>query len=384
MSAPDETKTWLGMLHIHARGKSVHGDLRFEVSKSWAIGWTLYLPTALSKVPESYGEFVELVKKEIIPVLEKKLKDPTQRFTCGKKEPEPSEWLDYRGMVQPGEVGATKNEPGFFYIADRFDVEFGAQKPHYHEYFCNGALFKGRFCVRLLENKEEWKRTGEGLMTWMAVAAKDKTPYVISSRAVAKKWVPGFGHSALPKSMRRKVPDKYEYWKYREAAKQREVRDELVKELGKKLVNQDALGPAIYKVFRQTWKGPTVVREGPTRTRYYFAICQTTKGNVKFALTTQNNPLENKELAGVMYPEAAALCELSAKLTEIAPKSKLNTTQDTPAKIELLESGKASILSNTNFRRFRLRDGKLEGTWIAFQREEGSTIWTLKRANPEE
>jgi hypothetical protein len=355
MSAPDEGKTWLGMLHIHGRGKSVHGDLRFEVSKSWAIGWTLYIPKGLSKVPGTYGEFVELVQKEIMPVIEAKLKDPTQRFTCGKKEPEPSEWLDYRGMVQPGEVGATKNEPGFFYIVDRFDVEFGAQKPHYHEYFCNGDLIKGRFCIRLLENKEEWKRTGEGLMTWMAVAA-----------------------------MKNKVPDKYEYWNYREASKQREVRDELVKELGKTLVKQDALGPAIYKIFRQTWKGQTVIREGPTRMRYYFAICQATKGNVKFALATQSNPLENKELVGVTFTEAAALCELSAKVTEIAPKSKLNTTQDTPSKIELLESGRASILSNTNFRRFRLRDGKLEGNWIAFQREEGSSIWTLKRANPEE
>lgn len=383
MSPPDEDKTWLGMLHIHGRGKSVHGDLRFQVSKDWAIGWTLYIPKGLSKVPGSYTEFVELVKKEIMPVVKAKLDDPTQRFNCGKKKPEPAEWLDYKGMVDPGEIGATKNEPGFFYIADRFDVEFGAQKPHYHEYFCDGKLIKGRFCIRLLENKEEWKKTGEGLMTWMAVAAKDKTPYVISRRAVTKKWVPGFGHSALPKKMRTKVPEKYRYWRYKETSKQREVRDELVEELGKKLVKQDALGPAIYKVFRQTWKGPTVIREGASRTRYYFAICQDTKGSVKFALTTQNNPLENKELACVKFEHAAELCALKEKLTDVKPKTKLNETKDTPSKIELLETGRASILANTNFRRFRLKDGKLEGTWIAFQREEGSTIWTLKQANPE-
>jgi hypothetical protein len=383
MSTPDEDKTWLGMLHIHGRGKSVHGDLRFQVSKDWAIGWTLYIPQGLSKVPDSYTEFVELVKKEIMPVVEAKLKDPTQRFNCGKKEPEPAEWLDYRGMVDPGEIGATKNEPGFFYIADRFNVEFGAQKSHYHEYFCDGRLFKGRFCVRLLENKKEWLKTGEGLMTWMAVATKDQRPYVISPRAVKKNWVPGFGHSALPKRSRDKVPEKYRYWNYKGESKQREIRDLLVEDLGKKLVGGDALGPAIYKVFRQTWKGPTVIREGPARTRYYFAICQETKGNIKFVLATQNNPLENKELAGVLYEEAAALCALNEKLTEVKSGSKLNTTKNTPSKIELLERGKASILSNTNFRRFRLRDGKLEGTWIAFQREEGATIWTLKQANPE-
>ena len=383
MSPPDEDKTWLGMLHIHGRGKSVHGDLRFQVSKDWAIGWTLYIPKGLSKVPGSYSEFVELVKKEIMPVVEAKLKDPTKRFNCGKKHPEPAEWLDYKGMVEPGEVGATKNEPGFFYIADRFNVEFGAQKPHYHEYFCDGKLIKGRFCIRLLENKEEWKKTGEGLMTWMAVATKEKTPYVISRRAVTKKWIPGFGHSALPKKLRLKVPETYRYWRYRETSKQREVRDQLVEDLSKKLMKEDALGPAIYKVFRQTWKGPTVVREGPSRTRYYFAICQDTKGSVKFALATQNNPLENKELACVTFTEATALCALDAKVTEVKPRSKLNTTEDTPSKIELIERGRASILANTNFRRFRLKDGKLEGTWIAFQREEGSTIWTLKRANPE-
>jgi hypothetical protein len=383
MSTQDEAKTWLGMLHIHGRGKSVHGDLRFERSKSWAIGWTIYIPKGLSKVPGSYSEFVELVKKEVMPVIEAKLKDSTKRFNCSKKQPEPVEWLDYKGMVNPGEIGATKNEPGFFYIADRFDVEYGAQKPHYHEYFCDGNLFKGRFCIRLLENKEEWKKTGEGLMTWMAVAAKDKTPYVLSRRAVSKKWVPEFGRSALPKKLRALVPEVCRYWKYRELHMRRKVRDELVEKLVKKLLGTDALGPAIYKVFRQTWKGPTVIREGPAKTRYYFAICQETKGNAKFVLATQNNPLENKELACVVYEHAAELCALDAKITDVKPETKLNGTKETPSKIELMERGKASILSNTSFRRFRLRDGKLEGTWIAFQREEGSTIWTLKLANPE-
>lgn len=385
MTLPDEEKKWLGMLHIHGRGKSIHGDLRFEVSKDWAIGWTLYIPKGLPKVPESYTEFIELVKKEVMPVLEEKLNTPTLRILCGKKEPEPSEWLDYRGMVEPGEIGATKNEPGFFYIADRFEVEFGAAKSHYHEYFfTDSKLFGDRFCVRLLENKEEWEKTGEGLMAWMGVAPKEKTPYVISRRAVNKKWIPGFGHSALPRKMRAKVPESYKYWKYREQSKQREVRDALVDELGKSVkVEGDAMGPAIYKVFRQTWKGQTVIREGPARTRYYFTVCQESKGNVKFALSSQNNPLENKEVACIRFDKAAALCALNEKVTEVKPESDLNETKNTPSKIELLERGKMSILSNTNFRRFRLRDGKMEGSWNAFQREEGSAIWTLREANPE-
>ena len=384
MTLPDEDKKWLCVLTIHGRGKSVHGDLMFQVSKDWTTSWTVYIPKGLSKVPESYTEFVELVKKEIMPVLEEKLSTPTMRLVCGKKEPKPAEWLDYRGMVDPGEIGATKNEPGFFYIADRCEYDMGTQKTHYHEYFCSGKLLKGRFCVRLLANKEEWKKTGEGLMTWMAVVPKEKTPYVLSRRAVKKKWIPGFGHSALPSKMRTKVPESYRYWKYRDRSKQLKVRDALVDELGKSVkIEGDAMGPAIYKVFRQTWKGQTVIREGPARMRYYFAVCQEAKGNVKFALASQNNPLENKEVACVKFEHAAALCGLNEKITEPEPGSTLNETKNTPSKIELLEQGKMSILSNTNFRRFRLRDGEMEGSWVAFQREEGSTIWTLRRANPE-
>ncbi|MGC9445036.1 MAG: hypothetical protein ACP5E9_08965, partial [Candidatus Methanospirareceae archaeon] len=62
-------------------------------------------------------------------------------------------------MVEPGHVGATKNEPGFFYIIDTFEVQYGAQKSYFHEYFCDGKLFNGRVVFRLLENKEEWKKT---------------------------------------------------------------------------------------------------------------------------------------------------------------------------------------------------------------------------------
>ncbi len=46
-------------------------------------------------------------------------------------------------------------------------------------------VFKGRLVFRLLENRAEWKKTDEGLMTWMMFnALKSPLPYVLSTRAV--------------------------------------------------------------------------------------------------------------------------------------------------------------------------------------------------------
>jgi hypothetical protein len=48
----------------------------------------------------------------------------------------------------------------------------------------------------LLENKAEWQKTGEGLMTWiMFHALRSPTPYVLSNRAVTKQWVPPYNVS---------------------------------------------------------------------------------------------------------------------------------------------------------------------------------------------
>ena len=379
---PDETKKLLGMCHVHGRGKSVHGALRFQVSSDYAVSWTLYIPKGLSKVPESFKEFKELVDKEIMPIIRTKLEDPTQKFNCGRKEPEPVEWLDYQGMVQKGEVGASKNEPGFFYIIDRFDVEFGTQKSHFHEYFCHGNLFNGRVVVRLLENKESWKKTGEGLMTWMcSVALTEKTPYVISSRAVEKKWTPPYGHSALPANLKSKVPKEYKYWEMKDPKKRLEKRDEFVVEIAKKQLKLDSTGPAKYKILRQTWKGQKVIREGASRTIYYFLIYQ--NEIAKFGLAFQNNPLKNNELTGLIAKEKSELCKIK-KDTSIKPGTKLNPTRETPSEISVLETGNATILSSTNFKRYRIKNGRMNGTWQAYSREDGSVMWTLRKEKTKE
>lgn len=375
---PDETKKWKGMVHCHGRGRSVHLDFRAQISEDYATGWTLYIPKGLSKVPESFGEFKRLVDTEIMPLVKKTMSDPMKKFNCGKKAPEPIEWLSYEGMVQPGEIGATKNEPGFFYIIDSFEAQFGAQKSYFHEYFCDGKIFNGRMVFTLLENKEEWKKTDEGLMTWMMFSAlKSPTPYTISNRAAKKAWVPPFEASALPRNIRSKVPEKFRYWKEKDKKKRLEIRDELVDEIKKKQVKVDSIsqGDAEFKFIKQTWRGQKVIREGPSRTLYYIILKQ---DKSYFSLALNTSLLSSQTASGLPFRHPTPLWTAEG---EIKPGTKLNPTKATPSKIGVLDQGKAIILIEDKVKKFILKGKKLKGTWFAFQHED-SKLWTIEKSEP--
>lgn len=373
---PDESKKWKGMVHCHGRGRSVHLDFRAQISADYATGWTLYIPKGLSKVPKDYAEFVRLVDAEIMPIVKETMSDPMKKFNCGKKAPEPAEWLTYKGMVQPGEVGATKHEPGFFYIIDSFEVQFGAQKSYFHEYFCNGKIFNGRIVFRLLENREEWKKTDEGLMTWMMFnALKTPTPYVLSTRAVKKAWCPPFNASALPRNIRTKIPTKFLYWKIKDASKRRTIRDELVSEIKKKLLKVESTGQGDFKFIKQTWRGQKVIRAGPSRTLYYFILKH---DKTFFSLALNTSLLSSVSATGLPFPHHISLWSAEG---EVPPGTKLNPTKATPSEIEVLDQGKATVLIEDEVRKFILKGKHLKGVWFAFQ-QEGSNLWSIQKSEP--
>ncbi|MGB7531828.1 MAG: hypothetical protein WA977_02465 [Halobacteriota archaeon] len=375
LAYPDESKHYKGMCHSHIRGRSIHLDLRFQVSKDYLIGWTLYIPKGLSKDPETFAEAKALNEKEIMPIVRETMSNPLKKFNGGKKAPEPIEWASYEGTVQPGSVGATKHEHGHFIIIDSFEVQFGAQKSYYHCYFCNGKIFNGRIVFRLLENKEEWKRTDEGLLTWFCFnALKSPSPYVISTRAVKKAWVPPFEASALPRDIRNKIPEKYRYWKVKDASWRRELRDELVEEIKKKLLKLDSIGQADFKFLKQTWKAQKVVREGPSRTLYYFILKQ---GKTYFSLALNTSLLASETATGLPF---CHLIPLWTAEGEIPPNTKLNPTKATPSNIEILDKGKATILieDKGKIKKFILKGKKLKGVWVAFQ--ESSNLWTIQKS----
>ena len=374
---PDEGKRYKGMVHSHIRGRSVHLDIRFQVSKDYMVGWTLYIPKGLSKDPETFAEAKALNEKEIMHIVRETMSNPMKKFNSGPKEAEPIEWATYEGTVQPGSIGATKNEHGHFIIIDSFEVQFGAQKSYFHEVFCDGKIFKGRLIFRLLENKEEWKRTDEGLLTWfMFNALKSPTPYVISTRAVKKAWCSPFDVSALPRNIRDKIPDKYRFWKIKDTTKRREVRDQLVNEIKNKLLKLDAIKKGKFKVLKQTFKGQKVIRTGPSKTQYFFV---TKLGKSSYwAFVSDDDITSSTSVAGLIFKHAAKLWNAEG---DISPSTKLNQTKATPSQIEVLDEGEVTMLREAKgeFLKFLLKGKKLKGLFSAYA-QNGGSMWNFKKS----
>ena len=261
MLIPDEDKVYRYVIQTHFRGKTAHRDFRIESGdKAHLIGWTLADMVA--------GTIKELVttmalakkydaKSECWKIDFNKGKFKLRRTRAGnlvpaeirafEKAKEPKAWLNVSGVTKPWPApGSTKEYPGVFTIVDKGICEYGAQKPDFHEYFLHGKL-KGRLCIRKITRgqfKKEYgideiierilppgklEEAGETETSfWVAVQPLDQKPYVISERAVQKKWMPPVGISALPIKVKQSIRPKYWYWRKVTEVGANEVRDNLV------------------------------------------------------------------------------------------------------------------------------------------------------------
>lgn len=197
----------------------------------------------------------------------------------------PIEWMEVQGVAPAGTVGATKEFPGVFIIIDKGKAQYLTQKPAFHEYWMDGTL-KGRLVFRRLEQKAFESLVEKGILPeyilnsfnaslayvnkelsptevnwvpltkngcivfrksdlrkiilppsevpegkprvgvfWVAIQPIVQVPYVISRRAVNKKWVPPKGFSALPLKLKKKVPDEFKYWTKESKSERRKIRD---------------------------------------------------------------------------------------------------------------------------------------------------------------
>ena len=231
---PPESKEWKFVLQAHVRGKSVHGDLRLQITKNLLIGWTLDWIKGIKRQPRSLEDCRSIIDKRL-PEAFRVLLDPHKKVVCQKKSPEPSEWLYVDAHFPPGTVGATRFTDGYMVIVDKGTVEFLTQEPQFHEYWFHGQHLKNRFTVRQLPNvwhkkaidKGEVDLTGRGFSVWMASFTKEPMPYVLSIRAVEKKWYPPAGFSCVPKFIRNQIPKDHQYWKVKDQKKAHSVRDKL-------------------------------------------------------------------------------------------------------------------------------------------------------------
>ena len=198
---------------------------------------------------------------------------------------------------------------------------------------------------------------------------------MLSPRAVQKVWIPPAGVSCLPRKVRSKVPQAYQYWHAETPAKRREIRDELLKRLKEREHNMkhDAVGHGQFKLLKQTWKGQKVIREGPSRTLYHLVFKRADKF-AGFALNA--DPIHNNSVACLPVSNANIIGTLWKTEGEVPPRSLLNTTKNTPSTISLLDQGAATVISEKNgkFIKLKFRGNKLKGLWVASQ-QEGSKIW---------
>ena len=267
MTYPDESKAYRYVIQMHFRGRSSHLDLRME-HNDYLIGWTIMdlIKGAIKEPVETLEQARKIWKKiskidwdkgvpKLRPGIKPGYKEKYAELSAARKAPEPRVWMNVEGVVPKGEVGATKQYPGVFLIVDRGIVEYGAQKPYFHEYFLSKGKLKGRWVFRQLRPKEfkgkvelkeiippsrETKYREEA--AWFLMKPVDETPYVLSDSAIEKKWIPPAGVSALPKSIRTQVPKEFQYWKEKDKAKRIEIRNKLVKEGILKLKKRENLG----------------------------------------------------------------------------------------------------------------------------------------------
>jgi len=135
----------------HWRGESVHADHRFKVN-DFLNGITIAdgpQPGEVSKAKKTLGieddiDTAEKAKKMDNHFYENKLwkfdpRMPEKKVLVFPKARQPVAWLKFSGKVDPGEVGATAEGPGFLYHVEKgYQKEFGTQKTYFKEYFEHG------------------------------------------------------------------------------------------------------------------------------------------------------------------------------------------------------------------------------------------------------
>ena len=248
---PPEDQLYRFVLQAHIRGRSVHGDFRYEFeSETLLLGWTLDAIKSTGKEkPDSLSECKQLCKPGI-KTFSQKLKDPDKKILSQQKKVQPYEWLHIDNAIfEPGDIGASKNEYGYMYVIDHGILEYGCVKPYYYELFCRSLCQKknrmihGRLVFRFLENiwrqtkdEDETGKTGKKSKVWMSWITEDPEPYVLSQRAVDKSWIPDFQISAIPRKIRNQIPFHLRYWTKKDRRDRFWLRRSLVNQINSKTI----------------------------------------------------------------------------------------------------------------------------------------------------
>ncbi len=382
-----EDKKWGFVVQNHFRGRSVHQDIRLE-RPSFLVGYTLNIQKEGN--PKDDIDTMEKAKKFASNKTNvKNFKQGTQgaqQIVVEKKAPEPLPWLKFEGVMEPGQVGATKENEGVFDIVATGEVEFGTQKPHFREYWLHDTKktygYNGRLVFRLLKNIWKSELTGKGKFVWMAWFTKDQDPYIISKRAVDLGVMPPEGLSWLPRDIRKKIPKEFRYWKQK-GKKAMELRDEL-SELWRKgkikfdQTAQDIPDSGDFTLSNICWRGPIIVRYGCSRQEHHLFMKGKDDTEV-FDIILDGDPIELGKVSAVIGdPKAKEVMSMQGKIPN---ETALNPDKKTPADIKIMEKGTFKAdKENPNRIEIEMKGPTFKGKWLLTRTRPKTSLWIFKKA----
>jgi len=259
---PDENKKYDFVVDHHHRGQSVHADFRLDAGLGKLLGWTINdsKPDAVKepvttlaeakaidigltnfKIDWNTGDWetrsaAESDKKISVSILSE------------QKQPEPMQMLTFEGVIPENNVGSTTNFPGVILIIDKGNLEFGAQRQDFHEYFVHGQALNYRVIYRkldlpqrksaellrwLCENDIDLLKSdlqtdidsffamtlykavgGEDTLSkgWLMIKPEDQTPYALTQKSIDHELKLPKNTSALPEKVKSQIPDDHKYW----------------------------------------------------------------------------------------------------------------------------------------------------------------------------
>jgi len=416
---PDEGKRWRYELTNHWRGRSCHGDDRYE-HEVYLIGWTLmYLrPGVVKKPVMTLAEAKRWWKDQRAWKINVKTGVPLERRIRGgvirranilaaMKAPHPKDWLGFQGVVPKGTVGATREFPGVFHILDQGRVEFGSLKPWFKEYYkSEGKLTQGRVTFRLLARKEVSKelvlaieKAAEGLEVefrkefdgWV-FSLEDEELYFLPQSA----WeiFKEIRKEVLPPGIPEEKPLSPFIWLLLVPKVQRPY------VLGQEAIEKEWLPPRGISALPEAWRKvvPKELRywEMP-RKKALEARAKLKEDRMLWSLTFLRNPFRVKKASGFEESIPAGkkveigdwvglkfkktgeipFFEVKEKVG-IAPKTWLNPGPRTPGWIRMLDSGEAvELIKEQDFRKYEFRGKELKGTYFFRRESPGMAIWEM-------
>ena len=214
---------------------------------------------------------------------------------------------------------------------------------------------------------------------WAFMKVIDQTPYVLSSGAVDKNWLPPKGISALPKAIRKNIPDRLKFWKL-------DRKDALAarKELSQMEELNIQLRIAVKSNFifqHHWWRGQIVIRFGPSSEHWDLRIQKDSK---IWHLVLKNNPLDGDSVMGYEKPcsDPEAMEKGKKGTEELKPGTDWNPTKDTPAFIKALDFGDCTILEDADlFKKVEFKGKKLIGFFTFTREDPDSDFWIVSKAN---